>query len=401
MDIPILGFSLSAPIFFLIAVEVFFYPRSSWQHRYKGWILLAVLIWIGIFLSTAINGLIRIEDSFDLNGGLTVIRYAYWLLVFIVTCYFVSQNDLGNSLLKILVIGVVLLGFLRLAEAIILGKNGAWTYPVLLTQNEYGFIFSMFTPMLTSYVLSSTNWRSRLFGTAGFLVVISAVAINGSRGSWIAIATSMLVYLVIYLSTNPARLLEIGPAVALGCIVISLLVFAPSTIVGTFNKRFATLQQLDEDKSYAIRLLMDQKAIRLFEDSPLIGIGANRFTQSSVRLEIPQLLRYAPQSHFDVKSPHNSYLAFLSETGLIGFIPFILLLIMLIFGGLHAAVSLIKRGEKWGLAVYSGFLGMSIHMWSISSLTNTANWFMYGLVAAMIVCSSLGKKRFDLRINEL
>ncbi len=129
---------------------------------------------------------------------------------------------------------------------------------------------------------------------------------------------------------------------------------------------------------------MIQKGERLFRQNPLFGVGAGRFTRASVPLDIPKILRYAPQSHFDVKSPHNSYMKLLSETGLVGTVPFAVLLLILAVGGLRATVRLARAGETWPIPMYAGFIGLSIHFWTLSGLTGTAPWFVYGLLAGVI-----------------
>jgi len=152
--------------------------------------------------------------------------------------------------------------------------------------------------------------------------------------------------------------------------------------------RFNTLQNLEQEKSYMIRQLMIQKGERLFLQSPIIGVGVGRFTKSSVPLDIPQVLSYAGQQHFDVKSSHNSYLDLLAESGLAGAVPFAILLIILSWRGAKSVIRSSRNNRFWILASFLGFVQMSIHMWAIASLTNTANWFIYGLAAAAIVVSN-------------
>ena len=57
----------------------------------------------------------------------------------------------------------------------------------------------------------------------------------------------------------------------------------------------------------------------------------------------------------------------------------------LAFQGVKSAVSHARRGDLWALSVMASFVGMSIHMWTISALAGTVTWFAYGLVAALIV----------------
>ena len=65
--------------------------------------------------------------------------------------------------------------------------------------------------------------------------------------------------------------------------------------------------------------------------------------------------------------------------------PYGILLLLLTTLGFKSAISFARQKQYWGMAVYGGFVGMSIHMWVISALTGTVIWFIYGLVAAMII----------------
>lgn len=391
-DVPLLGLSISAPLFFLVALEVFLRPPEAWFQRYRLWIALAIAIWGGIFLAATLNGLISGGTDFDRDGVVGLIRYAYWLLVFVTTVYVVSRGGLGGRLLTVMGLALTGVALLRWFEVATLGNIGAWTGTKFFSQNSYGWLFSTFSPFLLGAFFQAKGVRRWGWGLA-LLALWSVAAVNGSRGSWFGMLAGLMAFLLLLGVAYPRML---GRSLSLFLLIgvfFVLLLAAPERVVGAVSQRFATLQRLDEDKSYAIRQLMIQKGLRLFAQSPLIGVGVYRWTKESVPLDLPRVLSYAPQSHFDVKSSHNSYLAFLAENGLAGSVPFALLLGILAVRGSWAAVQLARRGRLWGLAVYAGFVGMSVHLWALAGLTNTGTWMMYGLVAALIEISHSDQKR--------
>jgi hypothetical protein len=65
-------------------------------------------------------------------------------------------------------------------------------------------------------------------------------------------------------------------------------------------------------------------------------------------------------------------------------LPLAALWLALGVGGFGAALKLTLAGEGWAAPVYASLLGMSLHLWTISGLTGTAPWFVYGLAAAVI-----------------
>jgi O-antigen ligase len=384
IDVPLLGLSLSAPIFFFIAITCILKPPHPWFHEYRRWIILAVLIWVGIFISAMANGLNSGGINIDNSGILTIIRYTYWLLVFVVTVYFANQGGVLRKVTALLGWEVLVLALLRWGEVLIYGNIGIEMGPHLMSQNSYGFQFSTFSPFLLILMIQQRGWK-RVLAAVGNVLLWGATLINGSRGSWAGVAAGIVLCLVLFAWAKPRRFL--GVLVLLLCIgglTVAILRGVPE-FASAVESRFNTLLNLEDDKSYMIRQLMNQKSIQLFEQSPIIGVGTSRFTKSSSQLAIPALLSYGSQSFFNKKSAHNSYLSFLAENGLLGSFPYVLLLLFLGLGGVKYALRGIRKNEYWGVVIFSAFVAMSVHMWAISTLENTVNWFIYGLLGAVIM----------------
>lgn len=387
VDVPILGLSLSAPLLALVAMNVIFGQRAQeTRPNLTPWLIFTYVFWVGLLLSLVVNNLFTPGFTVPQSSLLTLIRYVYWLIAFIVTTWVISVESLSfvQRLTVIMGVGGVALALLRLGEAVLFGRWGAWTSPQLLTQNTYGIHFSMIAPfvVLLPFVVPR-QWR--IVSIGGVLILLAATAGNGSRSSWVAVGIATIIALGMYALAQPRHISRF--AAALG-VFASLLIIGisvtPWSVLEPVAARFATFQEIDEDKSFQIRLLMNQKSLLLFETNPLFGIGLDRFREADVALDIPAALSYGNQDYFDQKPSHNSYSSLLAEVGLIGFVPFALLLVALTLRGGLAALHLAQRGELWAIAVYAGFIGMSIHLWTLSSLTDTFPWFMYGLVAGMI-----------------
>jgi O-antigen ligase len=386
VNVPIVGLSLSAPIFFLIAVYCIFKPPQRWPGALQKWILLAVFIWAGIFISTLFNGILSGGDDLDSESWSLLIQNAYWLLTFVVTAYFASRADILERTTRILGWAMFALVLLRLFEAVAWGVINTYEDNTrLLTPNEYGFLFSTFFPFLLAPVFSFTS-KHKLFMILRMLIGVTAVVINGSRSSWISVAVGIVFFTLVLLIIRPRKG---GLAVILaGGLLVSVLFgfrLLPESVNTAIDQRASTFQNLNQDKSYVFRQMMVQKGLKLFKESPLIGVGASRFRKESAELELSGVFRLYSQSKFDRKSSHNSYVGFLAEAGLVGSIPLAILIIMLGFQGVKAGIRQARREEVWGLGVITSFVGMSIHMWTISALAGTVTWFAYGLVVALIL----------------
>jgi O-antigen ligase len=315
---------------------------------------------------------------------LTLVRWTYWIIAFITTVILVSSTSIAPQLSTVMGISILVLAGVRLFEGIAFGRWGAWTGVQVMSQNAYGIQFSMFAPyaFMLPFTVSS---RWRMPAIVGVIGMVLAIAGNGSRSSWIAVSIGLLTFFSIYAITQRGGLLKVPVLLSLAAgLVLMVVAVLPDSVLAPINDRFVTFERIEQDKSFAIRELMIQKGERLFLDSPLIGAGIGRFRDASVPLDIPQVLSYAGQDHFDVKSAHNSYIALLGETGLAGMVPYAILMLLLAIGGLRSVVRLARAGVIWPIATYASFIGMTVHLWALSGLTGTVPWFIYGLVAGTI-----------------
>ena len=383
LDVPYWGVSLSTPILAFLMVDAA--ARRGFQivQRFLGWILLGMAIWLGQFLSLGANVLSGNWDVLGVDSFWWLAKYAFWMGVFLLAVVVVARVAVGVRLANVLAGAVIALGLLRAGEGVLFGALGN-AKSLLLQQNAYGWAFSTFFPFAVWFVFrGSPRWR---WATVPGLCVLSvAIAINGSRASWAAVVVGALLTmacLFLWASTYRAKNALLLVLTMLGLALASAAL--PSTWMEPITERWGTLAGLDRDKSYAVRSLMVEKAALLFERSPWFGVGVGRFTSESVPLELPPVLRSFPAATYQRRSAHNAYLGLLAESGVIGAAPVVVLLVILAAGGFWAARGHALRGETWAIPIFSGFVAMSVHLILLSGLTNSATWFVFGLVAGLI-----------------
>ncbi|MBP7212681.1 MAG: O-antigen ligase family protein [Anaerolineaceae bacterium] len=390
-DVPLLGLSLTAPIFFVIAAFVIFRPASDWFKQQQGWIILGLSLLSSIVISTLVNEMNRGE--INRSSLLSLVQYAYWIVVFVIMGYIFRSSKIRKTMSTIFAFAVVAITALRLYEALFHGRIGAWSGTTIMSQNSYGFQFSVFVPFL--YIkLFDKETKKRWFWVLVMLATIVAVGLNGSRGNWVAMAIGAAVMALVFMITQPKRvpgfILAILAILVVGFFVLNL----SSQTSESFNARFQTLFSLDEDKTYVVRQLLVQKGFKLFEESPIIGVGSERFSREKVALEIPDLLRYSDTDFvLSSKQSHNSYIQFLAEFGLLGSIPLAMMLIYLAVRGFQISYEEMKEGKFIGLAIFISFIQMSAHMWVLSSFTGTLTWAVYGMLVGAIISFDAGRKK--------
>ncbi|MEX2303786.1 MAG: hypothetical protein WD733_22775, partial [Bryobacterales bacterium] len=144
------GLSLSAPVFCFLALDCLCRP-VSWR-IYRNWIALAALFWMAHLFSLTANVFTGSLAVLSATQAVLLVRFGFWMLVFVVTALLVDRYSLGPRLATALAAGTFALGMLRLSDAALFGHWGGGN-PRFLSQNNYGFGFSAFAPFAIWLVL--------------------------------------------------------------------------------------------------------------------------------------------------------------------------------------------------------------------------------------------------------
>jgi len=179
---------------------------------------------------------------------------------------------------------------------------------VLNYSNSLAGFLNLLLPIALGLLLIPVSRRLRSIATVGLLCCTGALVLTASRGGFASFLAILLLG-AIYVARQPGsrRWLLMGGVLmaALALILFFGLVRAP---------------WLEDDQSAAMRLLFWGVAVTLFLRSPVIGVGYGNFRDL---YSLPGIA----SGVFDV---HNLYLQLLSETGLIGFIAFCGLIVLVI-----------------------------------------------------------------------
>lgn len=168
---------------------------------------------------------------------------------------------------------------------------------------------------LDTCLLAAGLWMSRV-GRGGMLAIgmllplfLAAIFFTKTRTVWLGAATGTLVILAIVLQGR-LRVAVVGGAVAVGLLFIAA---KSDALLGL--QREGTVQ--DTRQSADMRKAFTYVSWKMFEDRPIWGFGFGQFaraklpylTDQSTDLQLEQIRTYVH---------HNTFLAILTETGLIG-----------------------------------------------------------------------------------
>jgi O-Antigen ligase len=227
-----------------------------------------------------------------------------------------AQSDATNDL------GVTVKGLTRLAGPI--GEK-----------NRYAQIMLMLVPLA---LFQAWSERRRLLRLAAYGVAIlasGAVILTFSRGA--AVGFALVVAIMVLL-----RYIKLWQLFLVGLLAVSMLIAVPayadrlttlSAIVDTVTGNDAGSQA---DNSILSRATENLAALNVFSDHPIVGVGPGQF---------PQYYRqYADVIAISVKAEdrqaHNLYLSTAAETGILGLICFVMVLLVTLW-------QLAKARRRW------------------------------------------------------
>lgn len=231
---------------------------------------------------------------------------------------------------------------------------------IFANPNEVAYALVILVPIAV-YLATPRGWFVRLLMTAVSFLYAAAVYVTFSRGGLLALVA---VIALIGWRKKKAWIL-----------VLTLLILGVGSMFASrFWTRDQDFSQLNGDATVEQRLATTQAGIAMFMDHPLLGVG---FGCSVVAWPL-----YAPDNVYTRGAlvTHNTFIQALSETGMLGFVPFVVLIGFSIW---HArGVALHSAAPDLGAAVEVSLWGLVLCGLSGGY---TLTWFPYlfmGLAAA-------------------
>ncbi|OFW17510.1 MAG: hypothetical protein A3H27_06040 [Acidobacteria bacterium RIFCSPLOWO2_02_FULL_59_13] len=248
------------------------------------------------------------------------------------------------------------------------GGRAGWV-GIFANPNELAYSLVLLVPLAISLAAGVPRWVVVLLG--GIIATyIAAIYVSFSRGGMIGLL-AVLAVIGLRGRSIPVRVLMI------------LLLAASLAFIAQGWSRDEGFTQLGTDANFRERLATMQAGFAMFADHPISGVGLG--------CSVIAWPLYAPP---DVHARrwlviHNTFLQSLSETGIVGFLCFTLLL----GAALHDAREITRRGPESGSgdsAQLADGLGKSLWGFVVCGLSGgfILSWFPYILVGAV---SSLKK----------
>ncbi|MEN8224893.1 MAG: O-antigen ligase family protein [Bacteroidota bacterium] len=243
--------------------------------------------------------------------------------------------------------------------------------PFYNDHTAYGAVIAMFIPFFTGFSLSKRyNSTQRLASFIVLFILLLGIIFSYSRAAWISISFALIVYGIIIFRIKFKYIL-------VGVVVLSGLFYMFSFQVldrlernkqdssTDFLEHIQSMSNISSDASNLERINRWNCAIRLFDERPTLGWGPGTYQFVYAPFQRSKEKTIISTNAGDMGNAHSEYLGPLAESGVMGMLTFIAIVI---------AVSIT------GLRVYKRAESKEIKFISLLILLGLMSYFAHGLL---------------------
>ncbi len=381
-----LMFGIVLVFFFKILYENHFDARIS-KHPVSIAIMLS-LIWM--FLTSITSELPWVSFKYLIARLWFVIPF-----YFIATQLFRKRKNIKVFLWLYLIplMGVIFYTLINHAQYGFEEDPGHWVMtPFYNDHTAYGAVLAMFLPVITVFTINKEYTKTQRYISGMVLVLfLLATVLSYSRAAWVSVAVAVLVCTVILLRIRFWIVLS-------GGIVVIMLLFAfQKDIIMRLEKNkqdssahmlehVQSISNISSDASNLERINRWQSALRMFKQRPFLGWGPGTYQFLYAPFQFSHEKTIISTNAGDKGNAHSEYIGPLSESGVLGMLTILAIVVLVIYTSLKlhkrlpdGELKLINLALLLGLITYftHGFLNNFLD-------TDKASVPFWGFIAAII-----------------
>ena len=304
-----------------------------------------LILYLGISMLSLINAANPYEGIFALSQEAVYI-FLFWIVVNHVRTREQIENILLWSIPSAVIVSLIgvyqrfggdIPGLMNIAMpgSTFGNKNTAAQYILLLLPIPYFFVIS-----------TTDRQKQRLFAICA-AIITTYLLYTGTRAAWAGAIVAFLALVIFFRLKKPSAEPQIAnirtrlsdKKISLACIALFVIAMnvIPPFVVPDWNLtgfpsptgRLGTALELDKDSSFLNRLTMAANTFKMFKDHPVLGVGKGNFkimypSYAASAIKDPD---FSPE--VQPREAHNDYVQLLAETGTLGFLSFLLIVLVI------------------------------------------------------------------------
>ena len=248
-------------------------------------------------------------------------------------------------------------------------KSANWVMkPFYNDHTVYGAMLAMFIPVLIAFVFNKKYTKNiRIYSFVFLLIFLVAIVLSYTRAAWVSLIIALFIYLIFLFKIRTSY-------------IIVTLIVCVGLFFGVKDQLFYKLEKNKQDSSTDIKKHVESisnvksdasnlerinrwnSAFRMFKQKPMFGWGPGTYQFYYAPFQKSSEKTIISTDFGDNGNAHSEYIGPLAESGVLGSLSFIIVVIASIVTGVRVYKKLVDKEQKAiVLALLLGFITYLIH----------------------------------------
>ena len=284
-----------------------------------------------------------------------VVSFKFWAskIWFITSCYFMViqliKNDLKNAVtfFDSYMIGLVIVVIYTTIHHAIWGFtefSGHWVMsPFYNDHTAYGAVLAFFVPIVVAFFFQTDNRRKKWFYGICGMILLLGLFLSYCRAAWLSVMAMLAVWVVMKLR------IKFSWIVLVGLLFGAVFYFYADDILyrmgrnsqdtsGNLTEHIQSMSNISTDASNVERLNRWTAAISMIKDRPVVGWGPGTYQFEYAPYQKSQYQTIISTDFGNGGNAHSEYLGPCAETGIVGLLTVLALLVTSLYSGIRVFV---------------------------------------------------------------
>lgn len=296
-----------------------------------------------------------------------VVSFKFWAskIWFITSCYFMVlqliKNDLKNAVtfFDSYMVGLVIVVIYTTIHHAMMGFTevaGHWVMtPFYNDHTAYGAVLAFFVPIVVAFFFQTDNRRKKWFYGICGMILLLGLFLSYCRAAWLSVMAMLAVWVVMKLKIKFSWL------VLAGLLFGAFFFFYADDIVyrmgrndqdtsGNLTEHIQSMSNISTDASNVERLNRWTSAIGMIKERPVVGWGPGTYQFEYAPYQKSRYQTIISTNFGNGGNAHSEYLGPCAETGVVGLLTVLALLVTSLYSGIRAYSRVSNRLSR-GLAL--------------------------------------------------
>jgi len=267
----------------------------------------------------------------------------------------------------------------------------------------YAAMLAMFFPSIIFYCINKKySPRIKMIAFVVLVIFIVALIFSYTRGAWVSLAIAALAFVTLLLKIRYRTLLIIS-----GVLAALFFVFQTQIVMDLeknkqdaskdFDKHLESISNISTDASNLERFNRWNSAFKMFAERPFFGWGPGTYSFEYAPFQNAKDKTIISTNMGDGGNAHSEYFGPLSESGVLGLITFVLIVLITIGTGYRLYYTITHyETKRLVLVTLLGFITYVVHGGINNFLdTDKASVPFWGFIAMLVAIDVFHKNKVD------